>query len=136
MGSISAAFDIYPSDHSTIHRLRLDLDKGNIVEEEVGERPLIILILNVAGVGNPDFQTEFAKNCHKHNPHLVFVTKTRMRENEGRFARNSVNFPSAISLDPIAYFGGIWMLWNHQTLTVQLTHKTNHFVAADLSFPI
>ncbi|OMO86330.1 hypothetical protein COLO4_21234 [Corchorus olitorius] len=136
IASISAAFDIYPPDHSTIHRVRLCLDRGNIVGEGAGGRSLTILILNVAGVGNPDFQNAFSDSCLRYQPHLVFVTETRSRGNEGRSTRNSMDFPSGIFLDPIGYFGGIWMLWNHQTLTAQVTHRTDCSVAVDLSFPV
>lgn len=59
----------------------------------------------------------------KHNPSLVIVTETRVGGARAKDITNGLPFDRAIHTDTIGYAGGLWLLWNSDSVEVTWLQK-------------
>lgn len=53
------------------------------------------------------------------NPDIVILTKTRVSGDCGNSIINGLGFQRYLKVDAIGFSGGIWVLWNPNTITVE-----------------
>ncbi|OMO71674.1 hypothetical protein COLO4_28123 [Corchorus olitorius] len=78
-----------------------------------------ILIINAKGAANPEFLFKFAHETFEENPHVVIVTETRLINEDAVQARQSMGYDSSLAVEPVAFLGGTWVLWNSSRVLVR-----------------
>ncbi len=71
-----------------------------------------ILLWNYRGVGNPNFQRNFAALMRYHHPAIVVLVETRISGQRAATFNTALGFDRVIRSDAVGFSGGIWLLWD------------------------
>ncbi|XP_023885541.1 uncharacterized protein LOC111997657 [Quercus suber] len=81
-----------------------------------------IIVWNCRGVLKPNFQSHVRELVRNHNPGIMVVMETRIGGGRAKEITDRLPFDSAIHMETIGFSGGIWLLWNSDSVeVVQLT---------------
>nr|XP_023912507.1 uncharacterized protein LOC112024102 [Quercus suber] len=83
-----------------------------------------VLLWNCRGALNPRFQRVLSDLVNAHSPALVIVTETRVGGERAKQITDRFPFDGAIHADTVGYSGGIWLLWNSDSMEVIQLAKT------------
>lgn len=86
--------------------------------------PMNIILWNFRGALNPRFHLALATLINTHTPSLVIVTETRVGGERAKDITDRLPFDGAIHSDTVGFSGGIWLLWNSDTVEVTQLAKT------------
>jgi hypothetical protein len=71
-----------------------------------------LLCLNCRGVGQPEAVQEIRILCKLHRPAVVFLSETRLFDDNVDRLRSSIGFPNGVGVGSFGRGGGLALLWN------------------------
>ncbi|KAF7820958.1 reverse transcriptase [Senna tora] len=74
--------------------------------------PLTILIWNARGAASAEFRRVIHDLKTRHKPHVLFISETRVGGTRVEQIINSLGFDCFHKVDPMGYAGGMWLLWD------------------------
>ena len=77
-----------------------------------------IIVWNYRGALGPNFSNSIVELVNDHSPVMLIVTETRVGGDRAKEIIDRLPFSGAIHADTIGYAGGIWLLWNSDTVEV------------------
>lgn len=78
------------------------------------------LLWNVRGARNPDFRKVFRNLINTHKPDLIVLTETRLSGDRAHNVVNELGYRDFYIVDAMGFAGGIWMLWDPNTVSVDI----------------
>lgn len=78
-----------------------------------------ILSWNVRGAASAEFRRTFRELINTHQPDAALFTKTRVSGDRANTIISSLGFQRYTKVDAIGFAGGIWVLWNPYTITME-----------------
>ena len=77
-----------------------------------------IILWNCRGALNPRFHLALSDLINTHFLSLVIITETRVGGERAKDMTDRLPFDGAIHSDTVGYSGGLWLLWNSNTVEV------------------
>ncbi|XP_023872646.1 uncharacterized protein LOC111985234 [Quercus suber] len=77
-----------------------------------------IIVWNCRGALKPNFQSHVRELVRNHNPSIMVVMKTRIGGDRAKEITDRLPFDNAIHTETIGFSGGIWLLWNSDSVEV------------------
>ncbi|KAK9265995.1 hypothetical protein L1049_012495 [Liquidambar formosana] len=89
-----------------------------------------IIAWNCRGAGNNRFLMHARELLRHHAPDIFIILEPRMGGNAALVCAQTLGFDGVFHIDPVGYFGGIWLFWNGTETTFNLLHATDQSVHA------
>nr|XP_023892655.1 uncharacterized protein LOC112004654 [Quercus suber] len=77
-----------------------------------------IIVWNCRGALKPNFQSHIRELARKYNPAILVVMETRVGGDRAKEIANRLPFDGALFAETVGFAGGIWMLWNSDSVEV------------------
>ena len=75
-----------------------------------------IVVWNCRGALKPNFQSHVRELARNHNPDILVVMETRIGGVRASEIIDRLPFDGAIHTETIGFSGGIWLLWNSDSV--------------------
>uniref|UniRef100_A0A2N9EFE1 Reverse transcriptase domain-containing protein n=1 Tax=Fagus sylvatica TaxID=28930 RepID=A0A2N9EFE1_FAGSY len=89
-----------------------------------------VLLWNCRGAGNPNFRRNFADLKRSHQPTIVVLVETRISGQRAVEVSTALGFDRVIRSDAEGFSGGIWLLWDSGSVTLDILHVNNQAIHA------
>jgi exonuclease III len=89
-----------------------------------------VLLWNCRGAGNPNFRRNFADLMRSHQPTIVVLVETRISGQRAVEVSTALGFDRVIRSDAEGFSGGIWLLWDSGSVTLDVLHVNNQAIHA------
>lgn len=91
-----------------------------------------ILVWNCRGAGNDRFRSHFKDLITSYKPDVVALLETKVKfSSMGMFFKN-IGYKASTYVDPIGRAGGIWLLWDSDRVSLNITHVTSQAIHASV----
>lgn len=85
---------------------------------------LKILAWNTKGAANNDFRQTFHELDQKFKPNIALIFETRVGGPRVTQIIESLGFDCYVQVDPLGFFGGLWLLWKIDLVSVMVHAKS------------
>ncbi|OMP10169.1 hypothetical protein COLO4_04749 [Corchorus olitorius] len=79
-----------------------------------------------------NFQSTFNQHWSNLEPHLAIITETRLHRSAAKPIIEMLAFDDFEWIDALGYVGGIWVLWNKDTVNVGVKENRSFTISADI----
>lgn len=93
---------------------------------------LDILVWNCRGAGNSKFKRNFSELMKTHKPGVVALLETKVSLDSMGIFFKSLGLKGSVHVDPTGRVGGIWLLWDPDTVSVNTTEISNQVIHATI----